>query len=145
MPRLSRTSLVALFFATVAVAKADTCITGKLRHRMHRTWVEEASAYCYNVDKTALKSNSCSERGACAAESASLRKLDRSALNSTLGSPGFNLCYAAGGRPQLLEFWADERWFELDRCTFPRDGSYVSTGLLAARLREEATAKQSSD
>jgi hypothetical protein len=51
-------------------------------------------------------------------------------LVSRIGNPAFKFCHKIGGSPQILEFFADSKWWKLDRCIFKEKDFYVDTGYL---------------
>ena len=85
---------------------------------------------CFDGARSTLLAASCRE-GSCEALSPKVCELPLTL--SPYGSEGGRLCEARGGFLQEGEFFDGSRWWEMDRCLFPADQSYVDTGLLAAR------------
>lgn len=105
---------------------------GKIKFIFKNETKIEAASYCFSADHSYFLSSDCRQKP-CAALGKGLKKIPDSALTGKLGSPGFKLCRQAGGDPQLLEYTDGEHWWPADRCLFPRDGSFVDTGILVRK------------
>jgi hypothetical protein len=105
------------------------CTKGKIRYRKLQERVEENANICFNRERNRLLSKNCLEEKCLALRS---RKTERPAPNLSFnqGSPGFKNCWRRGGEPHLLEFFDGKTWWELDRCYFQKDSSFVNTDLL---------------
>jgi hypothetical protein len=94
--------------------------------------IEEPAALCFNGGRSVLISRSC-EAGRCEALSENICKLPPVSPASFEG-PG--LCDALGGLSQIGAFFDGKEWWDMDRCFFGQDRSFVDTGVLAARRAE---------
>ena len=121
---MNKLILISLIFSLISleVFAKEECVDGKLRYRHSRKMKTLDASYCYNSNKTTLRSKG---------KSITVPKveLDSSILDTAVGKPGFNICFEYGGTPQIVEFYADRKWWKLDRCIF-KDGSFVDTGTL---------------
>ena len=52
-----------------------------------------------------------------------------------MGKPGFKLCRELRGEPQIVKFYAEKKFYKLDRCLFS-DGSFADTGFLLSHYLE---------
>ncbi|MGE5086430.1 MAG: hypothetical protein ACM3MG_09040 [Bacillota bacterium] len=125
MLRILNSTLVILFFATNALAL--TCESGKIRSFTDFQEKVTESEYCYNSDFNELYSKSC-ENQKCSAFESQQVFVAKDLKTHGFGTPGFKLCRLLNGKPEIIDFWANEEWQHLDRCNF-EDG-YVDTGAL---------------
>lgn len=88
---------------------------------------------CTNTRRDELKSFSC-RTGKCGA--LTFNAAVEAPPTSEAGKPGFQLCSALGGVPEMISVQFKTEWFKLDRCVFPLDGSFIDTGSLMKRYRE---------
>lgn len=112
---------------------ADTCLdNGKIRYRKFGKMTEENASYCFDKSTGSLSSQSC-KKGNCEAVNAIGKKSDKevaATANSAFGTPGFHMCRALGGEPQIMEYFDGKDWNQADRCSFKNDGSFVNTSRL---------------
>lgn len=107
----------------------ENCIKhGQIRFFYKSEMKVEQSDYCTNHDKTNLISTNCSTEN-CFSKTPKL-KLNRSDLYSEFGKPGFELCRMLHGKPQIIEFVVNQKWFKLDRCLFNDGTWYMDTDFL---------------
>lgn len=126
--------LLTLLLATFA--SAETCLPhGKIRFQYRGEKISEKSSYCFDETRSRLESLSC-RGGKCQAKRIDVCTKDSTKIFSQVGSPGFAFCQAAGGVGQILEFFDGEKWWELDRCFFKEDGSYLDTGSFFAQIEK---------
>lgn len=97
-----------------------TCLKeGKLRSLYNGKVTESVTAYCFNKDKNMLISPGFDKT-----------RITRKKIgHKMISSPGFEACFAFQGKPELLEFEVEGKWYELDRCVF-RDKSFIDNGWL---------------
>ncbi|MBL7545302.1 MAG: hypothetical protein JNL11_15900 [Bdellovibrionaceae bacterium] len=93
----------------------------------------EKLQYCFNEEKTILLSKNCQTKKCSAFDYPYKFKIDQ--LLSEMGKPSFKLCREIGGKPELLEFYVDNKPYKLDRCLF-NDGSFVDTDFLLSYYLE---------
>lgn len=108
------------------------CVEGKIRFLYKKEMHEEAAAYCFSENRSYFLSKEC-RSGKCVAMQKPLCKLPPISGKGGVGSPGFQLCHAAGGSAQVIEFFDGKAWLSMDRCFFAEDSSYVDTGIFLAR------------
>lgn len=129
-----------LFFIQTAAAaevKNFECQeAGKIRFRYAGREVEESSSYCYNPKRSVFISKSCRDSNKCAAHKVDVCEPGNWVLQGKFGTPGFRLCQAVKGSPQLLEFFDGKKWWSMDRCYFEADQSFVDTGILLKKRRD---------
>lgn len=123
--------LVSTFFASLpAHAADDICLKdGKIRFRFGAKVVEEKASYCFDATRSMLESMNCHGRE-CAARKTAKRKIPMESLKGQFGSPGFKLCFEYKATPQIMEFYDGKKWWELDRCLFKEDNSFLDTSSL---------------
>lgn len=133
--------MIALILAIVASAEEFECLSGgKLRFLALGSRHEESSSYCFDKTRSLFLSRSCHERE-CAAKKAKGCEVPAEKLRGEVGTPGFKLCKAVGGEPQILEFHDGKKWWSMDRCLFLADGSYMDTGLMIQQRAQCASQK----
>lgn len=120
--------LVLVLISFSLVAQPDLkCEGGEIRYLLDGKMEFEKSTYCYNADKTVLLSYECVEKKC--AKSFIKSDISKSELSSVIGAPGFSLCRKLSGTPQIIEFRAEGKWWELDRCVFQKqlylDSAYL--------------------
>lgn len=105
---------------------------GLFRFTVNGQTVAEPSSYCYDEGRGELLSLRC-EKGKCAALSEKICALPALPPHAAFASPGGWLCDQLGGKLQDGAFYDGKEWWDMDRCLFPEDKSFVDSGLLAAR------------
>jgi hypothetical protein len=119
--------LVVLIWSLPSNAADMLCIRGELKLIQDPKSMEKNVEYCYDTSRTILVSKSCLQFN-CSAF-AFQGKYSFREISSSVGNPGFALCRRLHGRPELLQFFADNRFYSLDRCVFNKT-DFVDTGLL---------------
>lgn len=123
-------SLLLVFLTFAAGASALECAPGKIKSlQFGKTKITSANL-CTNSKRDVLQSQNCAE-GKCVA----LRPAADAPAANQNGKPGFKLCWAQGGVPEVIEFEFKGRWFKLDRCLFPQDGSFIDTATLLTQVK----------
>lgn len=132
-----------LFFVTLlafATNAADSrrCLNGNLRWIEFSVPVTQAAEYCFNEKHDVLVSKNCNTSSECRAE-IQLKKVlpvSESKLGGSIGTPSAKICKLMGGDFEIIEFQDGSKWYELDRCFFDSDKSFISGGVLLDRQRE---------
>lgn len=102
---------------------------------MGRTLIEK-KPYCFSKTKSHFLSANCKD-GSCAILKSSVCKASQKKnFYKAVGSPGFRLCSAVGGKAELLEFFDGKKWWTMDRCRHTKDGSFVDSGILLSLLEK---------
>lgn len=112
-----------------AVITAMECRDGKIRTTEYGKKKEAKARICFDKSRTRLVSADC-QKNNCAA--VKMRSADpaKNTLPGEWGSPAFKYCYQTGGDPEIMDFFDGKKWWSLDRCRFPEDGSFVNAALL---------------
>ena len=115
------------------------CIDGKIKYFEGKSEVISKESYCYNsVDKTISSSIKCAKAKdkdkECLSENTNPILIKSSALNSTIGSPGFMICKSIDGVPQIMEYWDSKNWIPSARCLF-KDKSFIDLGSLSVKVK----------
>lgn len=127
--------LSSILFFSLSSARAEDLICGAGKIVLVEFGQEkiEKSVYCFNKNKNVLISKSCLKKNCRAFEDKRKFKLDE--LLSPMGKPSFRLCRELSGKPELLEFYVENKSYKLDRCLF-NDGSFVDTDFLLSHYLE---------
>lgn len=130
---------LALLISSLAFSFEPSQLTceaeGKIRFQFAAREVQEASAYCFDASRSTFISKSCLDFKKCAAGQAKVCDVGDWIFQGSVGSPGFKLCQAVKGSPQILEFYDGKKWWSMDRCFFESDQSYIDTGILIENRR----------
>lgn len=126
MRRRVSLELLLFFFAwnlMYSRAWADECVSqGKIRFREAAQVRVEAASYCFGEDAESIRSTDCTEGGRCGLQKAILtRSLNKAPLPET----GSGLCEQVGAVHQRIEFEVHGRWYEVCRCYFEKDRSFL--------------------
>lgn len=132
-------SLLLLVSSQAAAAGLECQRPGVYRFTYNGQPVNEAASYCYDEGRGELRSANC-EKGKCAALSDRICQLPSLPPEAAFASPGGWFCDQLGGKLQDGAFYDGKEWWDMDRCLFPADKSFVDSGLLAAR-RAQCPAK----
>ena len=125
----TKLTLIILFSALPSLARALTCTDGSIRVRQSGDLAYSNSSYCYNDTKTFLISKNCFNRR-CSIHQLDFSKLTKKILFSPIGSPGFRICRALNGEPEIMQFQVSAKWWDLDRCIFAKDRAFIDTSSL---------------
>jgi hypothetical protein len=133
---LSKIGVLFLFFAGVIHAAALDCGKARIKSQSFGKATLSTARVCTNKARDQLLSENC-RKGKCAA--LQFKLATALPVGGSVGKPGFEMCKAAQGMPELIEFqFKGGPWYKLDRCLFTSDGSFVDTGTLIARTRVPA-------
>lgn len=116
-----------IFFSILIHAQTFTCVSGSIMQREYGVIKRKNLDYCFNKDKNKFFSKNCINQKCKAFER--IKKYQINELSHAIGNPGFKLCRDLQGRPELLEFYAENKIYKLDRCLF-KDGSFADTDSL---------------
>lgn len=108
------------------------CAQSKVKIPFEGKTVEKTEALCTNKDHTALRSKNCLNLECVPKDK--LGSMTFGQIFTSHGNPGFTACILSGGKPELIEFFADKAWQELDRCNYKK--GFVSTGALIPLLKK---------
>jgi len=121
-------------FLSLAQAQDITCINSKISLIEFGKSKNQSAFFCFNEDKTILLSKNCIKKKCSAFIYPHKFKIDQ--LLSQNGKPSFQLCRELSGKPELLEFYVENKAYKLDRCLFS-DGSFVDTDFLLSHYLEK--------
>ena len=126
-------SSLLLVFLNFSVQAADLeCAPGKIKSlQFGKTKITSANL-CTNSKRDVLQSQNCAQRKCAALRPTANVEVPVAHQN---GKPGFKLCWALSGVPEIIEFEFKGKWFKLDRCVFPQDSSFVDTATLLTQLK----------
>ena len=132
---LSRYKMVFIVFSILlsgfASASNLECRRAKIRFWKESKSVETLFDYCSDSKGTRLVSYNCTQEHNCEILAAIRSKSGLIDVDiTTVGNPGFNICYKIGGKPKIVEFQLNNQWVKLDWCFFERDQSFINTGYL---------------
>lgn len=129
------TTLSNFLFFFLLQANADNllCQKGKVSQVEFGKTKNEIVDFCFNSKKTIFVSKDCQLKKCSAFESIKKYKIDD--LLSPVGKPSFKLCRELSGKPQLVEFYVENKPYKLDRCLF-NNGSFVDTDFLLSHYLE---------
>ena len=118
-----------IFLVAILASGAEkfSCSEGTITKTAFEKISSESAGICYNNDKTALVSKNCLERKCSVFQNPARYSI--SEFMGDIGKPGFKLCRKIGGKPELIEFSIEKKFYKLDRCLFP-DGNFSDTSLL---------------
>ncbi len=123
-------NLYLLFFVISSVAASEnsqlTCISGKIKVTAFGDETIQREKFCFDKDFAGIYSSSCRKNDCQAFKNP--KRYYPNELYTKYGSPGFKLCRALQGTPEIIEFYAEKEWHGTDRCTFS-DG-FVDTDTL---------------
>ena len=122
------------FFSTSVFAMELKCTDGQIRWYHEKKQSQEIINYCTNDDGTVFVSKDCYLTQCWKKFNITQLALDK-AIDQEIGSPGFAICRALKGVPQIIEFEHQKRWVSLDRCRL-KEGD-IDTGLLFKVLNEK--------
>ncbi|RZA06728.1 MAG: hypothetical protein EOP11_09570 [Proteobacteria bacterium] len=118
-----------LFSTFASAEEALTCQSGLYRYRYNGSMHEDPSKFCFDQARSQLRSASCLG-GNCEALS---QKICDLAAPPGGSQGGARFCRALGGFLQQGAFYDGKAWWDLDRCLFTADISFVDSGSLSAR------------
>lgn len=119
-----------LFLGSASFGAEVTCSSGSIIRSISFEKVKVDSDICFITDTQDkfYVSKLCKKK--CAAISRRFIPVDRKKLFTSSGKPGFKLCKAYGGKPELIDIITkDNKKIRTDRCVFS-DESFVSTEYL---------------
>lgn len=127
-------SSLVLIFSFTAEARDLACVSsGKIVQIEFGKKKQEAAAYCFNKEKTVLLSKSCQRKNCKAFENKKKFKIEN--FLAPMGKPGFRFCRELGGRPEIVEFFVEDKPYKLDRCLFT-SGDFADTDFLLSHYIE---------
>lgn len=124
---MNKFAFALLFACTSALAQNYTCTKGTLRKDNFGEKTSLPSEYCYNADKNSLLSKACLKKNCRAFKGPNRYYI--SELTAEVGNPAFRLCHEVGGKAEFVEFLAEGKYYQLDRCVFS-ETEYADTDLL---------------
>ncbi len=111
------------------------CIEGKIKYQHHGKEVINNEGYCYdNSIKFLISSKACEKNKVCQNKNLGTIELKMSEIAGETGSLGFKICEKFHGSPQIIEYWADNKWNPNSRCLFS-DGSFIDNASLAQKVK----------
>lgn len=117
---------------SIAAGKEFTCFQSKVKLTYDDGKViETPTKLCSNKDRTSLRSKNCVNLECVPRDKIGALKLSDVYFESS--NPGFTTCMLSGGKPELLEFYADKEWYALDRCNYKK--GFVNVGILLTLLK----------
>lgn len=118
-----------LIVSSFQVGAEEVCKNGEIRYMHNQKYVSNVQRFC--MEKNKVYSLGCKGNKCDFLQSPEKRPVDISQSNSTLGSPGFKVCRALGGQPQIFEYrFSDQKdWTEDSRCIFGKD-EFVSNDMI---------------
>lgn len=108
------------------------CNQSKVKIPYEGKTIEKMEALCSTKDHSALRSKNCLNLECVPKDK--LGSMTFGQIFTSHGNPGFTACILSGGTPELIEFFADKEWHELDRCNYKN--GFVSTGALIPLLKK---------
>lgn len=112
-----------------------TCIEGKIKFQHKGKEVINNESYCYdNSIKLLISSKPCGNKKICQSKNLGTIDLKMSEIAGETGSLGFKICEKFHGSPQIVEYWADNKWNPNSRCLF-EDGSFIDNASLAQKVK----------
>lgn len=129
------TTFTVLFLSVINSASAfSKCIDGKIKHTFQNKEVISNESYCYELDSnTLISSNPCSGNNICQSKNLETIDLKMNEMASETGSLGFKICEKYHGTPQIMEFWAEDKWHSTSRCIFS-DASFIDNATIAQKI-----------
>lgn len=129
------TILTISFLSTTYAGSAfSECIDGKIKYTHQNKEVISNESYCYDMDsQMLLSSNPCREDKVCQNKDLGSIGIKMSETASETGSLGFKICEKYHGTPQIIEYWAADKWYPTSRCIFS-DGSFIDNATLAQKV-----------
>lgn len=113
----------------------DDCQTLKTRHILNGKTIEESETVCLFKRKQNLNASSknCYPILNSQCQFRTIKKeKDFSSYVTEIGSPGFNLCHALNGSPQLFEIEIKGEWKPFSRCFWQESKEFVDIDELVA-------------
>lgn len=127
--------LLTILSSSFAVANDPlpfTCSKSKVKIPYEGKTIEKLEELCTNKDYSAVRSKNCLELECVPKDK--LAAMTFAEIFTSHSNPGFTACMLTGGKPELIEFFADKEWHELDRCNYKK--GFVSTGALIPLLKK---------
>lgn len=110
------------------------CIDGKIKYTHKNKEVISNESYCYDLDtEMLLSSKPCPQDKVCQNKDLGTIGIKMSETASETGSLGFKICEKYHGTPQIMEYWAADKWYPASRCIFS-DGSFIDNATLAQKV-----------
>lgn len=126
--------LLILNNSVALAAKSEfTCMKSKVKLTYSDKSAETTTELCTNPDRTSLRSKNCKNLECIPRDK--INALKFSDVFSEGSNPGFTTCMLSGGKPELLEFFADNQWYALDRCNFKN--GFINVGALLQFLKKD--------
>lgn len=118
-----------LMLTSFRIDAAEVCKSGEIRYMHNKKYVSNVQSFCHEGNQ--IYSLSCKGKNCDFLQAPEKRPVDISSTNPTVGSPGFKVCRALGGQPQIFEYrFSDQKdWTEDSRCIFGKD-EFVSNDMI---------------
>lgn len=124
-------SILSVIYSGVVFSE---CIEGKIKHTFQNQEVISNENYCYDLDSVMLlSSDPCPDDKTCKNKDLLSIDIKPSERSTEMGSLGFKICDKYEGTPQIIEFWAANKWHSASRCIF-NDGSFIDNSSLAQKV-----------
>lgn len=81
-----------------------------------------------------MSSKPCAANKKCQSINLEAINLKMSEMSSVTGSIGFKICEKYHGNPQIIEYWAENKWHSTSRCIFS-DGSFIDNATIAQKVK----------
>ena len=117
-------------FLLFTLSMQAKCINGKIEYIFNRKKIIEKSSYCFGDE---LISQKCSHKK-CSQIEQPPRPIKIPDYTSQYGTPGFKLCFALQGSPQIMKYWNEKDWIATSRCIFTKD-EYIEIEALMKKWR----------
>ncbi len=109
------TSLILLLLASLPL-QAQDCLNTKIRRQIEpQKYQEETLKLCDSQNGVHFSSANCQKIESCVPKK---EKWNKRVIRSEIESPGFAVCEMTGGKPQFIEIWRDNDWYQTDVCFF---------------------------
>lgn len=111
------------------------CVDGKIKFIQDKKEVITNESYCYDIaSKMLMSSKACAGNKVCQNKNLGTIEVKMSEMASATGSIGFKICEKYHGTPQIMEYWAQNKWNSTSRCIF-NDGSFIDNATIAQKVK----------
>ena len=126
-------NIVSILSAMTSAYASSECVEGKTRHILYNKEVITNENYCYDLESGMLfSSDPCASDKVCMSKDLDSIDFKLSSTNFEIGSPGFKICDKYNGKPQIMDFWADNQWRPSSHCIFT-EGSFIDNSALSEK------------
>lgn len=134
MMKLKIKNTFVLFCSTITLPVFSECIDGKIKYIADKKEVIVNESYCYELSsKLFISSKACHGNKVCQSKNLGTIEIKMSEMTAATGPLGFKICEKFHGKPQQIEYLAQDKWTSVGRCLFS-DGSFIDNATLAQKV-----------